>query len=63
MSKLVDMIDLSSKETKFKCIVLKEGMLIYDKAAAITYHAGTTKKFYSRIHDLTILDPDNGTSI
>ena len=34
LSKNVDLIDLSGKMTKFKYIILKEGKLIYDKAAA-----------------------------
>ncbi len=34
MSKNVDLIDLSGKMTKLKSIILKEGKLIYDKAAA-----------------------------
>lgn len=34
MSKNVDLIDLSGKITKFKKIILREGKLIYDKAAA-----------------------------
>ncbi len=34
LSKNVDLIDLSGKMTKFKNIILKEGKLIYDKAAA-----------------------------
>ncbi len=34
LSKNVDLIDLSGKKTKFKDIILKEGKLIYDKAAA-----------------------------
>lgn len=34
MSKPVDIIDLSGKKTKFKSIVLREGKLVYDKAAA-----------------------------
>jgi len=34
MSKNVDLIDLSGKMTKFKAIILKEGQLIFDKAAA-----------------------------
>jgi predicted nucleotidyltransferase len=34
LSKNVDLIDLSGKMTKFKGIILKEGKLIYDKAAA-----------------------------
>jgi len=34
MSKNVDLIDLSGKKTKFKNIILKEGLLIYEKKAA-----------------------------
>jgi hypothetical protein len=34
MSKNVDLIDLSGDATKFKNLVLQEGKLIYDKAAA-----------------------------
>ena len=34
MTKNVDLIDLSGKMTKFKSIILKEGKLVYDKAAA-----------------------------
>ena len=34
MSKNVDLIDLSGDATQFKSLVLKEGKLIYDKAAA-----------------------------
>lgn len=34
LSKTVDLIDLSGKQTKFKDIVLKEAELIYDKRAA-----------------------------
>lgn len=34
MPKNVDIINLSGKKTKFKSIVMKEGKLIYDKAAA-----------------------------
>ena len=34
LSKTVDLIDLSGKQTKFKEIVLKEAELIYDKRAA-----------------------------
>ena len=34
LSKSVDLIDLSGKQTKFKDIVLKEAELIYDKRAA-----------------------------
>lgn len=34
LSKNVDLIDLSGKKTKFKDIILQEGKLIYDKAAA-----------------------------
>jgi hypothetical protein len=34
MSKNVDLIDLSGDATKFKSLVLQEGKLIYDKAAA-----------------------------
>jgi predicted nucleotidyltransferase len=34
LSKSVDLIDLSGKRTKFKDMVLKEAMLIYDKRAA-----------------------------
>lgn len=34
LSKNVDLIDLSSGRTGFKDIILKEGKLIYDKAAA-----------------------------
>jgi predicted nucleotidyltransferase len=34
LSKNVDLIDLSGEMTKFKEIVLREGKLIYDKAAA-----------------------------
>lgn len=34
LSKNVDLIDLSGGMTKFKEIILREGKLIYDKAAA-----------------------------
>lgn len=34
MSKSVDLINLSGKMTKFKSIIMKEGKLVYDKAAA-----------------------------
>jgi len=34
MSKDVDIIDLSGKMTKFKSLVMKEGKLVYEKAAA-----------------------------
>jgi len=34
LSKNVDLIDLSGGKTKFKDIILREGKLIYDKAAA-----------------------------
>ncbi|MBI5055628.1 MAG: nucleotidyltransferase domain-containing protein [Nitrospirae bacterium] len=34
LSKNVDLIDLSGGKTKFKDIIIKEGKLIYDKAAA-----------------------------
>jgi len=34
MSKTVDLIDLSGRQTKFKDLVLKEGKLIYEKASA-----------------------------
>lgn len=34
LSKNVDLIDLSGNKSKFKDIILKEGKLIYDKAAA-----------------------------
>lgn len=33
MSKDVDLIDLSGKMTKFKNIILREGMLIYEKSS------------------------------
>jgi hypothetical protein len=34
MSKNVDLIDLSGDTTQFKSLILKEGKLIYDRAAA-----------------------------
>jgi hypothetical protein len=33
MTKNVDIIDLSDRETKFKTIVMREGILVYDKSA------------------------------
>lgn len=33
MTKNVDIIDLSGRETKFKTIVMREGILVYDKSA------------------------------
>ena len=34
LSKNVDLIDLSGKETKLKSIILREGKLVYDRSAA-----------------------------
>lgn len=34
LSKTVDLIDLSGKQTKFKDLVVKEAKLVYDKRAA-----------------------------
>ncbi|MEE8423435.1 MAG: hypothetical protein V3S49_02735 [Thermodesulfobacteriota bacterium] len=34
MSKKVDVIDLSGRMTKFKSIIMREGEVVYDRAAA-----------------------------